>query len=56
MQTVRSGERVEQCRLGVGEKVPFGCPSDCLFHEPRSTSAAGWQVAAEPGPDDETQA
>jgi hypothetical protein len=52
MQTVRSGERVEQCRLGANEKMPFACPDDCLFHEPRSTSSAGWQRPVEPRPED----
>jgi hypothetical protein len=44
MQTVRTGDRVERCRLGVNEVVPFGCPDGCVFFEPRSTSTAGWQV------------
>lgn len=50
MQTVRSGERVEQCRLGAGTPVPFSCPEGCLFFEARSTSSAGWHVRTrEPG-------
>jgi hypothetical protein len=44
MQTVRSGERVERCRLGAGSKLPFDCPDGCVFYEPRSTSSAGWHV------------
>ena len=34
MQTVRSGERTERCRLGAAETVPFGCPDGCVFYEP----------------------
>jgi hypothetical protein len=52
MQTVRSGERVEQCRLGVGESVPFACPDGCLFYERRSTSSAGWQQGGAKRPRD----
>jgi hypothetical protein len=44
MQTVRSGERVERCRLGASATVPFACPDGCLFYEQRSTSATGWHV------------
>lgn len=44
MQTVRNGERVERCKLGANETVPFSCPEGCLFYERRSTSSAGWQV------------
>ena len=48
MQTVTTGERVERCRLGASDAVPFGCPDGCLFYEPRSTSSAGWQVGERP--------
>ena len=44
MQTVRNGERLERCKLGASETVPFACPEGCLFYEPRSTSSAGWHV------------
>ena len=44
MQTVRSGERLERCRLGANSAVPFACPEGCVFFERRSTSSAGWQV------------
>ena len=50
MQSVRSGDRVEQCRLGVSEAVPFACPETCLFFEPRSTSSAGWRQPGGSGP------
>jgi hypothetical protein len=47
MQTVRGGERVEACKLGVNEQVPFACPEGCVFYEKRSTSSAGWSVSRE---------
>jgi hypothetical protein len=45
MQTAGNAERVERCRLGANEALPFACPSGCVFYEQRSTSSAGWQVA-----------
>jgi hypothetical protein len=50
MQTVGSGERLERCRLGANQVVPFACPEACLFFEARSTSTAGWQVSDEERP------
>lgn len=44
MQTVRSSERIERCRLGVNLQMPFACPEGCVFYEPRRTSSAGWKV------------
>jgi hypothetical protein len=44
MRTVRSKDRLERCRLGVNEVLPFACPEGCLFYEARRTSSAGWQV------------
>jgi hypothetical protein len=44
MQTVRSQERIERCRLGVNESLPFACPEGCVFFEARKTSSAGWSV------------
>lgn len=43
-QTVRSNERLERCRLGANDTLPFACPPGCVFYEPRKTSSAGWQV------------
>lgn len=54
MQTTTTRERVERCRLGVNEPVPFACPEGCLFFEARTTSSAGWQVA-DPRPEDPPQ-
>lgn len=51
MQSVRGGERLERCRLGVNEQLPFACPEGCLFYERRSTSSAGWQVAKKSPPE-----
>lgn len=48
MQTTRVGEKVEQCKMGANEQLPFACPDNCLFFEPRRVSRAGWQV---PRPD-----
>jgi len=48
LQTIASGDRLERCRLGANENVPFACPEGCVFYEPRSTSSAGWQVS-DPG-------
>ena len=51
MQTVRSGDRTERCRIGANEPLPFTCPEGCLFYEPRTTSSAGWQVGPVDRPD-----
>jgi hypothetical protein len=48
MQSVKSGERVERCRVGANEHLPFACPEGCILFEGRSTSAAGWQVGDGP--------
>jgi hypothetical protein len=44
MQTVRSNERTERCRLAANLQMPFACPDGCVFFEPRRTSSAGWKV------------
>lgn len=51
MQTVRGTERLERCRLGVSEQIPFSCPDGCVFYESRRTSSAGWHVAEEDRPE-----
>jgi hypothetical protein len=48
MRTVGSKDRLERCRLGANEVLPFACPDGCLFFEARSTSSAGWQIV-DPG-------
>ena len=51
MQTVKSGEKLERCRLGANENLPFACPAGCLFYEPRKVSGAGWQIGRPPPAD-----
>lgn len=43
-RTLPTGDQVERCRVDAATKVPFACPDDCPFYEPRSISSAGWQV------------
>ena len=43
-RTLPRGDRVERCRLGAAQEVPFDCPDDCLFFEARAISDAGWQI------------
>ena len=51
MQTTSREEKLEKCRMGANEHLPFGCPEGCLFYEPRKVSGAGWTVR---NPDDPT--
>jgi hypothetical protein len=37
-----TGEVVQRCRMDMAATMPFACPEDCLFFEPRSISSAGW--------------
>lgn len=43
-RSTASGEVMQRCRLGANEEMPFACPEDCLFFEPRSVSDTGWQL------------
>jgi hypothetical protein len=43
-RTLPRGDKVDRCRLGVAQEVPFDCPDGCLFFEARSISDAGWQI------------
>jgi hypothetical protein len=45
MQTTPRGDKLERCKVGANDPLPFTCPEGCLFYEPRRTSSAGWQVA-----------
>ena len=45
MQTTARGDKVERCKMDANEPLPFACPGNCLFFEPRSVSSAGWQVS-----------
>jgi hypothetical protein len=38
-----AGDVLQRCRLGVNEEMPFACPEDCLFFEPRQITGTGWQ-------------
>lgn len=42
MRSTPSGEKTERCRVDANEDLPFACPEDCLFYEPRSVSGTGW--------------
>jgi hypothetical protein len=44
MQTTARGDRIERCKLGANQPLPFTCPDGCVFYEPRRVSSAGWQV------------
>jgi hypothetical protein len=43
-RTSTTGEVVQRCKLGANEEVPFACPEDCVFFEPRNVSDTGWQL------------
>ena len=45
------GDAVQRCRLGANTDAPFACPDDCLFFEPRSLTATGWDTGDD---DDQT--
>ena len=51
MQTTAHEEKLERCRMGANEQLPFACPEGCLFYEPRNVSGAGWTIRT---PDDPT--
>ena len=40
-----TGEALQRCRVSANTEDPFACPTDCLFHEARSLSGAGWTQA-----------
>ncbi|MDA8276270.1 MAG: hypothetical protein M0029_13005 [Actinomycetota bacterium] len=44
MQTTSRNEKLEKCRMGANEHLPFGCPDGCVFFEPRKVSGAGWTI------------
>jgi len=48
MQTTPRGEKLERCRVGANQSLPFACPEGCVFFEPRNVSSAGWHVAPRP--------
>ena len=44
MQSTAGGEKLQRCKIGANEPLPFACPVGCVFYEPRRVSQAGWQV------------
>ncbi len=42
-RSLPTGDTVNRCRLDVAETMPFACPEDCLFFEPRPLDDVGWQ-------------
>jgi hypothetical protein len=48
MQTTARGEKLERCKLGANDPLPFSCPDGCVFYEARRVSSAGWQVPPNP--------
>ena len=44
MQTTAHEEKLERCRMGANDQLPFACPDGCLFYEPRKVSGAGWTI------------
>jgi hypothetical protein len=43
-RTLVSGDKLERCKVGANDDMPFACPATCLFYEPRSGMSAGWTV------------
>lgn len=38
------GGTVERCRMDMAQAVPFDCPDNCIFFEPRAISGVGWST------------
>ena len=34
---------VERCKLEMAQAVPFDCPENCIFFEPRGVTRLGWE-------------
>jgi hypothetical protein len=50
MQTTAHEEKLERCRMGANQQLPFACPDGCLFFEPRKVSGAGWTIRSSEDP------
>ena len=50
MQTTAHEEKLERCRIGANDQLPFACPDGCLFYEPRNVSGAGWTIRNQDDP------
>jgi hypothetical protein len=44
MQTASNGDRIEKCRLGANEQLPFACPEGCVLYEKSKLSQVGWHM------------
>ena len=49
-RTTPAGQ-VQRCRLDMAQAVPFDCPDNCVFFEPRSLSGTGWAGDTPEGPE-----
>ena len=47
-----AGDVLQRCRLGANEEMPFACPDDCVFFEPRAITDTGWLRVDRPDTDD----
>ncbi len=47
-RTTADDDVVQRCRVNMAEAMPFACPEDCVFFEPRSITDAGWQRFEQP--------
>ena len=47
-----AGDVLQRCRLGANEEMPFACPDDCVFFEPRAITDTGWLRVERPDRDD----
>jgi hypothetical protein len=43
---------IEKCRMDMAQVIPFDCPDQCIFFEPRGVSDTGWIVDPKKRPDD----
>ena len=48
-----AGDVLERCRLGANQEMPFACPDDCVFFEPRKISETGWLRLERPDQDEQ---
>jgi hypothetical protein len=46
-----NGGVVERCRMDMAQAVPFDCPDNCIFFEPRGVTGTGWTVQEDDQPD-----
>lgn len=51
-RSTAGGDILQRCRLGMAEDVPFACPDDCPFFEPRAITDTGWHRLDRPADTD----